>query len=84
MLCILSHVQLFATPWTVACQVPLSMDFSRQEFWSGLPFQGIIPVQGLDPPLLCVLHLQVSSLPLVPPGSPCNAHKCACGCMSVF
>ena len=34
----LSHVQIFATPWTVACQAPLSMDFSRQEIWSGLPF----------------------------------------------
>ena len=36
--CVLSHVQLFVTPWTVACQVPLSMGFSRQEYWSGLPF----------------------------------------------
>ena len=34
----LSHVQIFATPWTVARQAPLSMDFSRQEIWSGLPF----------------------------------------------
>ena len=34
----LSHVQLFATPWTVAYQVPLSMGVSRQEYWSGLPF----------------------------------------------
>ena len=34
----LSHVQLFATPWTVAQQAPLSMGFSRQEYWSGLPF----------------------------------------------
>ena len=34
----LSHVQLFATPWTVACQAPLSMGFSRQEYWSGVPF----------------------------------------------
>ena len=34
----LSHVQLFATPWTIACQVPLPMEFSRQEYWSGLPF----------------------------------------------
>ena len=33
-----SHVRLFATPWTVACQAPLSMVFSRQEYWSGLPF----------------------------------------------
>ena len=38
--CVLSHfspVQLFVTPWTVACQAPLSMGFSRQEHWSGLP-----------------------------------------------
>ena len=34
----LSHVQLFATPWTVARQALLSMGFSRQEYWSGLPF----------------------------------------------
>ena len=34
----LSHVQLFVTPWTVACQTPLSMEFSRQEYWNGLPF----------------------------------------------
>ena len=36
--CLLSHVWLFATPWTVAHQAPLSMRFSRQEYWSGLPF----------------------------------------------
>ena len=35
---ILSHVWLFATPWTIAPQAPLSMGFSRQEYWSGLPF----------------------------------------------
>ena len=34
----LSCVQLFATPWTAACQAPLSMGFPRQEYWSGLPF----------------------------------------------
>ena len=34
----LSHVQLFATPWTVACQAPLSMEFSRREYWNGLQF----------------------------------------------
>ena len=34
----LSHVQLFATPWTIAYQAPSSMEFSRQEYWSGLPF----------------------------------------------
>ena len=35
---LLGHVQLFATPWTVAYQAPQSMEFSRQEYWSGLPF----------------------------------------------
>ena len=34
----LSHVRLFVTPWTVACQAPLSLEFSRQEYWSALPF----------------------------------------------
>ena len=36
--CVLDCVRVFATPWTIACQVPLSMEFSRQEHWSGLPF----------------------------------------------
>ena len=35
---LLSRVQLFAAPWTVTCQVPLSMGFLRQEYWGGLPF----------------------------------------------
>ena len=35
--CVLSHVCLFAIPWIIAHQVPLSMEFSRQEYWSGLP-----------------------------------------------
>ena len=50
---LLSHVQLFATPWTVAYQAPPSMRFSRQECWSGLPFlhQGIFPTQESNPGL---------------------------------
>ena len=36
-----SHVQLFVTPWTVASWAPLSMEFSRQEYWSGLPFPSL-------------------------------------------
>ena len=36
--CMLSHVQLFMTVWTVGCQAPLSMGFSREEYWSELPF----------------------------------------------
>ena len=46
-----SRVQLFATPWTVACQVPLSIRFSRQEYWTGLPFPppGDLPNPGIEP-----------------------------------
>ena len=47
--CMLSCVRLFATPWTVACQAPLSMGFSKQEYWSGLPFPppGNLPHPGI-------------------------------------
>ena len=46
----LSHVQFFATSWTVAHQAPLSMGFSRQEYWSGLPFPplGHLPKAGIE------------------------------------
>ena len=48
---VLSHDQLFATLWTVVCQAPLSMRFSRQEYWSGLPFPppGDCPDSGIEP-----------------------------------
>ena len=47
----LSHVRLFATPWTVAHQAPPSMGFSRQEYWSGLPLPspGDLPDPGIKP-----------------------------------
>ena len=47
---LLSHVPLFVTPLTVACQTSLSMEFSRQEYWSGLPFptQGDLPDPGIE------------------------------------
>ena len=46
-----SRVQLFATPWPVALQAPLSMGFARQEHWGGLPFPtpGDLPNQGIEP-----------------------------------
>ena len=49
--CVLSHVQLFVTPWTVACQAPLSMEFLMQEYSIGLPFPspGYIPDPGIKP-----------------------------------
>ena len=57
----LSHVQLFVTSWTVARQAPLSMEFSRIEYWSRLPFPslGDIPDPGIKPRLL---HWHVGSL----------------------
>ena len=47
----LSHVRLFTTPWTVAHQAPPSMEFSEQEYWSGLPFPspGDLPDLGIKP-----------------------------------
>ena len=54
-----SRVRLFATPWTVACQAPQSMGFSRQEYWSGWPFSsssGIFQTQGLNLCFLKLLH----------------------------
>ena len=47
----LSSVRLFVTPGTAACQVPLSIGFSRQEYWSGLPFltPGDLPDPGIEP-----------------------------------
>ena len=62
----LSHVWLFAIPWTVAHQAPPSMGFSKQEYWSGLPYPspGDLPDPGIKPRSLCLLHWQASSLPL--------------------
>ena len=64
------HVWLFATPWTVVCQALLSMRFSRQENWSGLPFpiQRIFQTHGSSPCLFTSPGLQADSLSLVPFG----------------
>ena len=65
----LSRVRLFATPWTVAYQAPQSMEFSRQEYWSGLPFPspGDLPNLGIEPGSPA---LQVEALLSEPPGKP--------------
>ena len=54
------RVRLCETPWTVAHKAPLFMGLSRQEYWSGLPVPtpGHLPTQGLNPCLLCLLHLE--------------------------
>ena len=65
----INHVQLFAIPWTIAHQAVLSMGFSRQEYYSGLPCPppGDLPNPGIKPASLKSL----GSLPLAPPGKPC-------------
>ena len=70
----LSHVQLFAAPWTVAHQAPPSMGFSRQEYWSGLPFPspGDLPDPGIEPRSPA---LQVDALTSEPPGKPIFSFK---------
>jgi len=67
---VLSHVRLFVTPWTVAHQAPLSMGFSRQEYWSGLPFPspGDLPDPGIEPRSPT---LQAYALTSESPGKPC-------------
>ena len=66
----LSHVQLFTTPWTVAHQVPLSMRFLRQEYWSRLPFPppGAFPDPRIEPSnlhLVTLLNSFISSRSVV-------------------
>ena len=74
MLSCFNRVQLCATLWTVAHQAPLSMGFSRQEYWSGLPFfQRIFSTQGWEPGSPT---LQADSLPSEPPGKP--QVRCIC------
>ena len=70
--CILSHIWLFATPWTATRQAPLSMGFSRQEHWSGLscPPPGHLPNLGIE---LRSPALWADSLLSEPPGKPKNS-----------
>ena len=64
---LLSPLWLFVTPWAVAYQAPLSTEFSRQEYWSGLPFPspGDLPDPGIEPRSPA---LQADALPSEPPG----------------
>ena len=63
----LSRVRLFATPWTAGYQAPPSMEFSRQEYWSGLPFPspGDLPNPGIEPGSP---SFQADALTFEPPG----------------
>ena len=66
---LLSRVWLFVTPWTVAYEAPLSMEFSRQEYWSGLPYPspGDLPDPGIEPRSPA---WEADALPSKPPGKP--------------
>jgi len=77
-----SRVQLFAILWSIVCQAPLSMGFSRQEYWSGLPFpsSGDLPDPGMEPVFLTSPALAGRFfLPLAPPGKPINSNLNSCG-----
>ena len=66
---LLSHIQLFVIPWTVARQASLSMEFSRQEYWSGLPFctpRGL-PNPGIEPTFLASPTLTGGFFTTIPP-----------------
>ena len=64
-------VQVFVTLWTVAHQAPLSVGFSRQEYWSGFHVQGIFPTQGSNPRLLQLLQCSAGRcFTAEPPGKP--------------
>ena len=60
------------TPWTVACQAPLAMEFSRQEYWSGLPFPPPrdLPNLGIEPTSFVSPALAGTFFTTVPPGKP--------------
>ena len=76
MLSCFSRVQLFVTPWTIACQCPLAMGF-RQEYWSGLPFPfpGDLPDPGIKLASPVIPALQVDSLLLGHWGSPSRLYN---------
>ena len=68
----LSPVRLFVTPWSVAHQIPLSMGFCRQEYWSGLPFPspGDLPNPGIKPKSPASFVLAGKFFTTEPPGKP--------------
>ena len=79
--CMLSRVRLFIVPWTIALQPPLSIGFSRQEYWSGLPFpaRGDCSNPGIKPESLVSPVLPVEFYTTMPPSKtillPINSYK---------
>ena len=79
--CELRHVQFFGTLCTVARQAPLSMGFSRQEYWSGLPFPlpGYLPHLETEPASLVSPALAGGCFTIAPPGKPLYLLQCTNG-----
>ena len=88
--CVFSHIQLFVTPGTTACQAPLYMELSKQEYWSKLPFPtpGALPAPRIESEILHLLHWQADCLPLSHWESPGKVYSCStqdlCKCQIIF
>ena len=76
--CTFSRIQLFLTPWTVPCQAPLTIEFTRQEYWSGLPFPspGDLPDPGIETASLMSLALTGEFFISRATGKPLHMHTC--------
>ena len=79
-MCVLSRVPLFATPWTIVPQVPLSVEFSRQEYWSRLPFPGDPPDPRIKPASLMPHELAREFFTTVSPAAAAAAAKSLQSC----
>ena len=73
---VVSNIQLFTSLWTIACQAPLSVGFSRQEYWRGLPFPspGDLPNPGIELTSLAFIALAGGFFTTAPPGKPHKQH----------
>ena len=81
--CALSRVRPFATPWTVAHQAPLSMELSRQEYWSGLPLPSPwdLPDPGVKPESPASPAFEGCFFTTVPPRKPYLPYKSLINCL---
>ena len=76
-MCVLSRVQLFTVPWTVARQAILSMGFPRQDYWSGLPLPipGDLPDPGTEPASSVAPTLAGGFFTFLPSGKPLEIYR---------
>ena len=81
----ISLVWLFVTPWTTACQAPLSIGFPRQEYWSGLPFCSpvYLPDLGIEPVSPALTGRFFTTEPFGKPRTYISQYVCVCVCVCV-